>query len=72
MKIRTTSHALPRDEGRPSSDAVAVTTWTGGFLAALADGAGTDPAAREAAEHAVSQIATHYRSHPLGWTPGKA
>ncbi|WP_035616401.1 bifunctional protein-serine/threonine kinase/phosphatase [Haloferula sp. BvORR071] len=72
MKIRSTSHALPRDDGRPSSDAVAVTTWTGGFLAALADGAGTAPAAREAAEHAVSQIATHYRSHPLGWTAGKA
>lgn len=63
---------MPRDEGRPSSDAVAVTTWNEGFLAALADGAGTAPAAREAAEKAVSLIATHYRSHPLGWTPGKA
>ena len=72
MKIRHTSHALPRDEGYPSSDAVAVTTWNDGFLAALADGAGTSPAAREAAEKAVAMIATHYRSHPLGWTPGKA
>lgn len=72
MKIRFTSHALPRDDGRPTSDAVSVTTWDGGFLAALADGAGTASAAREAAEHAVSLIATHYRSHPLGWTPGKA
>lgn len=72
MKIRSSSHALPRDEGRLSSDAVAVTTWNSGFLAALADGAGTSPAAREAAEHAVSMTATHYRSHPLGWTPGKA
>ncbi|WP_367872717.1 bifunctional protein-serine/threonine kinase/phosphatase [Luteolibacter sp. Populi] len=72
MKIRSSSHALPRDDGRPSSDAVSITTWTGGFLAALADGAGTANAAREAAEHAVSHIATHYRSHPLGWTPGKA
>ena len=72
MKIRHTSHALPRDEGRPSSDAIAVTTWNEGFLAALADGAGTAPAAREAAEKAVSLVATHYRSHPLGWTPGKA
>ena len=72
MKIRHTSHALPRDEGRPSSDAVSVTLWNSGFLATLADGAGTHPAAREAAEKAVSMIATHYRSHPLGWTPGKA
>ncbi len=72
MKIRHTSHALPRDEGRPSSDAVSVTLWNSGFLAALADGAGTDAGAREAAEKAVSLIATHYRSHPLGWTPGKA
>lgn len=72
MKIRHTSHALPRDEGRPSSDAVSVTLWNSGFLAALADGAGTGPGAREAAEKAVSLIATHYRSHPLGWTPGKA
>ena len=72
MKIRFTSHALPHDDSKPSSDAVAVTTWDGGFLAALADGAGTASAAREAAEHAVSLIATHYRSHPLGWTPGKA
>ncbi|HVJ46388.1 MAG TPA: protein phosphatase 2C domain-containing protein [Luteolibacter sp.] len=63
---------MPRDEGYPSSDAVAVTTWNDGFLAALADGAGTSPAAREAAEKAVAMIATHYRSHPLGWTPGKA
>jgi serine/threonine protein phosphatase PrpC len=72
MKIRTSSHCLPRDEGRASSDAVSVTTWEGGFLAALADGAGTAAAAREAAEHAVTLIATHYRSHPLGWTAGKA
>ncbi|QJE98565.1 bifunctional protein-serine/threonine kinase/phosphatase [Luteolibacter luteus] len=72
MKIRSTSHALPRDDGRPSSDAVSVTTWNSGFIAALADGAGTAVAAREAAEHAVSMIATHYRSHPLGWTTGKA
>ena len=72
MKIRHTAHALPRDEGRPSSDAVSVTLWNSGFLAALADGAGTAPGAREAAEKAVSLIATHYRSHPLGWTPGKA
>lgn len=72
MKIRHTSHALPRDEGRPSSDAVSVTAWDSGFLAALADGAGTAPEAREAAQKAVSMIATHYRSHPLGWTPGKA
>ena len=72
MKIRSSSHALPRDEGRPSSDAVSVTTWNSGFVAALADGAGTAAAAREAAEHAVSVIVTHYRSHPLGWTPGKA
>ncbi|MEY4569013.1 MAG: hypothetical protein RLZZ398_452 [Verrucomicrobiota bacterium] len=72
MKIRHTAHALPRDEGRPSSDAVSVTLWNSGFLAALADGAGTGPGAREAAEKAVSLIATHYRSHPLGWTPGKA
>jgi serine/threonine protein phosphatase PrpC len=72
MKIRSSFHALPRDDGRPSSDAVSVTTWNSGFLAALADGAGTAPAAREAAEHAVSLMATHYRSHPLSWTPGKA
>jgi serine/threonine protein phosphatase PrpC len=72
LKIRHTAHALPRDEGRPSSDAVSVTLWNSGFLAALADGAGTGPGAREAAEKAVSLIATHYRSHPLGWTPGKA
>ena len=72
MKIRHTAHALPRDEGRPSSDAVSVTLWNSGFLAALADGAGTGPGAREAAEKSVSLIATHYRSHPLGWTPGKA
>lgn len=72
MKIRHSSHALPRDEGRPSSDAVSVTLWNSGFLAALADGAGTGSGAREAAEKAVSLIATHYRSHPLGWTPGKA
>lgn len=72
MNIRHTSHALPRDEGRPSSDAVSITTWDGGFIAALADGAGTATAAREAAHKAVSMIATHYRSHPLGWTPGKA
>ena len=72
MKIRHTAHALPRDEGRPSSDAVSVTSWNSGFLAALADGAGTAPAAREAAEKAVSLVATHYRSHPLIWTPGKA
>lgn len=72
MKIRHTSHALPRDDGRPSSDAVSVTTWNSGFLAALADGAGTAPEAREAAEKAVSLVSTHYRSHPLEWTPGKA
>ena len=72
MKIRHTAHALPRDEGRPSSDAVSVTLWNSGFLAALADGAGTGPGAREAAEKSVALIATHYRSHPLGWTPGKA
>jgi len=72
LKIRHTSHALPRDEGRSSSDAVSVTTWNSGFLAALADGAGTAPAAREAAEKAASLISTHYRSHPLEWTPGKA
>ena len=72
MKIRSSSHALPRDEGRASSDAVSVTIWSSGFLAALADGAGTAVAAREAAEHAVSMIATHYRSHPLGWSPGKS
>jgi serine/threonine protein phosphatase PrpC len=72
LKIRHTSHALPRDEGRPSSDAVSVTTWSSGFLAVLADGAGTAPEAREAAEKAVNLVATHYRSHPLGWTPGKA
>ena len=72
MKTRHTAHALPRDEGRPSSDAVSVMVWDSGFLAALADGAGTAPEAREAAQKAVSMIATHYRSHPLGWTPGKA
>ncbi|MCW1915309.1 protein phosphatase 2C domain-containing protein [Luteolibacter sp. GHJ8] len=73
MKIRTSSHCLPRDDdGRPSSDAVSITQWDGGFIAALADGAGTAAAAREAAEHAVTMIGTHYRSHPLGWTPGKA
>ena len=72
MKIRSSFHALPRDDGRPSSDAVSLTTWNSSFLAALADGAGTAPAAREAAEHAVSLMATHYRSHPLSWTPGKA
>ena len=72
MKIRSSFHALPRDDGRPTSDAVSLTTWNSSFLAALADGAGTAPAAREAAEHAVSLIATHYRSHPLSWTPGKA
>ncbi len=63
---------MPRDEGRPSSDAVSVTTWSSGFLAALADGAGTSLEAREAAEKAVKLVVTHYRSHPLGWTPGKA
>lgn len=72
MKVRHTLCALPRDEGRPSSDAVSLVSWENGFLAALADGAGARPEAREAAEHAVSLIATHYRSHPLGWTPGKA
>jgi len=72
MKVRHTLCALPRDPGRPSSDAVSFVSWDTGFLAALADGAGTRPEAREAAEHAVSQIATHYRTHPLGWTPGKA
>jgi serine/threonine protein phosphatase PrpC len=72
MKVRHTLCALPRDPGRPSSDAVSFVSWDNGFLAALADGAGTRPEAREAAEHSVSQIATHYRTHPLGWTPGKA
>jgi serine/threonine protein phosphatase PrpC len=72
MKVRHTLFALPRDSDRPSSDAVSFTLWDNGFLAALADGAGARPEAREAAEHAVSQIATHYRSHPLGWSPGKA
>lgn len=72
MNLRHTSHALPRDEGRPSSDAVSLSQWDGAFIAALADGAGTSDAAREAAQKAVSMIATHYRSHPLGWTPGKA
>ncbi|BCU79876.1 protein phosphatase 2C domain-containing protein [Luteolibacter sp. LG18] len=72
MKVRHTLCALPRDPDGPSSDAVSYAGWDDGFLAALADGAGTDPAAREAANHAVSQIVTHYRTHPLGWTPGKA
>jgi serine/threonine protein phosphatase PrpC len=72
VKIRHTAHALPRDDGKPSSDAVSVTTWDSGFLAALADGAGTAAEAREAAEKAVALISTHYRSHPLSWTPGKA
>ncbi|WAC18257.1 protein phosphatase 2C domain-containing protein [Luteolibacter sp. SL250] len=72
MKIRHSSHALPRDEGHPSSDAVAVTEWGEGFLTALADGAGTDPAARDAAKKAVSMVSAHYRTHPLVWTPGKA
>ena len=72
VNFRHTSHTLPRDEGRASSDAVSVTQWDSGFLAVLVDGAGTADAAREAAQKAVSMIATHYRSHPLGWTPGKA
>lgn len=72
MNLRHTSHALPRDEGHPCSDAVSFTQWDGGFIAALADGAGTSDAAREAAQKAVAMIATHYRSHPLSWTPGKA
>ena len=72
MKVRHTLCALPRDSDRPSSDAVSFTSWDNGFLAALADGAGARPEAREAAGHAVSQIATHYRTHPIGWTPGKA
>lgn len=72
MKIRSSFHALPRDDERASSDAVSVTSWNSSFLAALADGAGTAAAAREAAEHVVSLVTTHYRSHPLSWTPGKA
>jgi serine/threonine protein kinase len=72
MKIRHSSHALPRDDARPSSDAVSVISWQDGFLAVLADGAGTTPEAREAAERSVHAVATHYRTHPLGWTPGKA
>ncbi|MFD0895651.1 protein phosphatase 2C domain-containing protein [Luteolibacter ambystomatis] len=72
MKVRHTLCALPRDPDGPSSDAVSWTAWDDGFLAVLADGAGTGAPAREAAQHAVSQIATHYRTHPLGWTPGKA
>lgn len=72
MKVRHTLCALPRDPDGPSSDAVSWTAWDDGFLAVLADGAGAGTPAREAAHHAVSQIATHYRTHPLGWTPGKA
>jgi serine/threonine protein phosphatase PrpC len=72
MKIRFTSHALPRDEGQLSSDSVSVVTWESGFLAALADGAGSHPAAREAATRAVTLISTHYKNHPLSWSPGKA
>lgn len=72
MKVRHTLCALPRDTGGLSSDAVSFTAWDSGFLAVLADGAGTGAPAREAAHHAVAQIATHYRTHPLGWTPGKA
>jgi serine/threonine protein phosphatase PrpC len=66
------SFGLPHSDGCDSHDAFEVKSWDETVVAVLADGAGTSPIAREAAQRAVSSFVNHYQSRPRAWTPQKS
>ncbi len=72
MKVRTTSHGIACEEGKPSSDAFAVRAWDQTVMAVLSDGAGTGLPAREAAQRAVTSLMENYIARPRNWSPQRA
>jgi serine/threonine protein phosphatase PrpC len=72
VKLRSTTHGIPREEGKPSSDAFAVRAWGETVVAVLADGAGSGAPAREAAQRAVRSLIENYEARPRTWSPRRA
>lgn len=72
MKLRTTTHGIPYEEGQPSADAFAVRVWGETVMAVLADGAGLGDPAREAAQRAVPALLDNYEARPRSWSPRRA
>ena len=72
MKIRSTAHGIPFEEGKPSSDVFAVRESGQTVVAVLCDGAGTGAPAREAAERAVRSVTENYWAKPRSWQPQRA
>src|SRR5258708_18800922 len=72
MKVHLTSLGLRHREGAESHDAFAAKSREETVIAVLADGAGSSPAAGEAARRAVSSLVTNYERRPRSWTPPRA
>src|SRR5437879_12314140 len=72
MKVHLTSFGLPHREGVESHDAFAAKAREETVIAVLADGAGSSPAAGEAARRAVRSLMTNYETRPRSWTPSRA
>jgi serine/threonine protein phosphatase PrpC len=72
MKILSSGHALPRQEGAPCDDAWAVRERGDTLVAALADGVGSSREGGAAARRAVEMLADYCLARPRAWSPRRA
>lgn len=72
MKVHPTSFGLALHPEEPSHDCFSVKVWDETIIAVLADGTGSNEAAREAAERAVRAMVSNYETRPRNWSPPKA
>lgn len=72
MRVHSSGHALPRNEGAACDDAWAIRERGEVVVAALADGIGASREGGTAARRAVEMLADYYLARPRAWSARRA